>query len=154
MAFNQFDVAAQTVSYASGLKTALAVKASTNVVVKVLEILISFDGSTSTATPAQCEFDTITFSTNSPGTNSTTVTPGKKDQGRAETIQATAGKTWTTQPTVLTQQWPAAVSQYMGMYQYIHPFTSPFIIIGGSGAGVSINASATVNFSGKISCEE
>lgn len=154
MAYNQFDVSAQTVSYATGLKTALGGKASTNVVVKVLEAAFSFDGSTSTATPAQCEFDQITFATNGPGTNSTSVTPAKKDTGRAETVQSTWGKTWTSQPTVITVQWPIAVAQYNGIYHYINPFVSPFIIIGGQGAGISINSSATVNFSGKLSCEE
>lgn len=154
MAYNQFDVPAQTVSYATGLKTALGIFASTNICVKAMEGMFSFDGSTSTATPAQCEWDQITFATNPPGTNSTTVTPAKSDTGRAETIQATCGKTWTVQPTVITTQWPVAVAQYNGIYHYVNPFVSPFIIIGGKGGGLSINSSATVNFSGKLHAEE
>jgi len=154
MAYQQFDVPAQTVSYATGLKTALAIKAATNVVVKVMEAMFSFDGSTSTATPAQCEFDQITFATNSPGTNSTSVTPSKTDTGRAETIQATAAKTWTAQPTAIAVQWPIAVAQYNGIYHYVNPFVSPFICIGAQGCGISINSSATVNFSGKLHAEE
>ncbi len=154
MAYNQFDVPAQTVSYTTGLKTALGIFAASNVVVKVLEAMFSFDGSTSTATPAYCEFDQITFASNAPGTNSTTVTPSKQDNGRGETIQATAGKTWTTQPTAITLQWPINVAQYNGIYHYVNPFISPYIIIGGKGAGVSINSSATVNFSGKLHAEE
>ena len=114
MAYNQFDVGAQTVSYTTGLKTAIGVKASTNVCVKLTEARFSFDGSTSGNAPAQCEFDQITFATNAPGTNSSSATPAKLDTGRAETIQATAGITWTSQPTVITVQWPVAVGQYNG----------------------------------------
>lgn len=154
MAYNQFDVPAQAVSYATGLKTAIGIFAATNVCVKVLESVFSFDGSTSTATPAQCEFDQITFATNAPGTNSTTVTPSKSDTGRGETIQATAGKTWTAQPTVISLQWPIAVAQYNGIYHAVNPFVSPFIAIGGKGCGISINSSATVNFSGRLHAEE
>ena len=154
MAYNQFDVPAQTVSYTTGLKTAIAIDAATNVCVKVMEASFSFDGSTSGNAPAQCEFDQITFATNAPGTNSTTVTPSKSDTGRGETIQATAGKTWTAQPTVITLQWPIAVGQYNGIYHYVNPFVSPFIIIGGKGAGISINTPNTVNFSGKLHAEE
>jgi len=154
MAYNQFDVPAQTVSYATGLKTAIGIKAATNVVLKLMEAMFSFDGSTSTATPAQCEFDQITFATNGPGTASTSVTPSKTDTGRGETIQATAAKTWTSQPTAITVQWPIAVAQYNGIYHYVNPFVSPFICIGGQGCGISINSSATVNFSGKLHAEE
>src|SRR5208283_3876798 len=154
MAYQQFDVPAQTVSYATGLKTALSIKAAANQVVKVLEAMFSFDGSTSTATPAQCEFDQITFATGVSGTNSTTVTPAKTDTGRAETIQSVCTKTWTTQPTAITVQWPIAVAQYNGIYHYVNPFVSPFICIGGQGCGISINSSATVNFSGKLHAEE
>lgn len=154
MAYNQFDVSIRAVSYATGIKTALGGKAASAVCVKVLETAFSFDGSTSTATPAQCEFDQITFATNGPGTNSASATPAKKDTGRAETIQSSWASTWTAQPTVITMQWCIATAQYNGIYHYIHPFVSPFIIIGGQGAGISINTSATVNFSGKISAEE
>ena len=154
MAYNQFDVPAQTVSYTSGLKTALGIKTSTNVCVKVLEAAFSFDGATSGNAPAQVEFDQITFATNSPGTNSTSVTPLKTDTGRAETVQATCGKTWTSQPTTVTMQWPLAVGQYNGIYHYVNPFISPFIIIGATGAGTSINTPNTVNFSGKLHAEE
>ncbi len=154
MAYNQFDVPALTVSYATGLKTALGIKAATNVCVKVMEALWSFDGATSGNAPAVCEFDQITFATNGPGTNSTSVTPSKSDTGRAETIQATAAKTWTAQPTVIAVQWPVDVGQYNGIYHYINPFVSPFIIIGGQGAGISINTPNTVNFSGKLHGEE
>jgi len=154
VAYNQFDVPAQTVSYTTGLKTALGIQASTNVCVKVMEASFSFDGSTSGNAPAQCEFDQITFATNAPGTNSTSVTPSKSDTGRGETIQATAGKTWTAQPTVIALQWPIAVGQYNGIYHYVNPFVSPFIIIGGKGGGISINTPNTVNFSGKLHGEE
>src|SRR5690348_10168494 len=105
MAYNQFDVPATTVALvAATAKSVVGLKAATNVCVKVTELSMSFDGATSSNAPAVCEFMQSTFATNAPGTNSTSVTPSKRDTGRAETIQATAAKAWTTEPTVLTLQ--------------------------------------------------
>jgi hypothetical protein len=152
MAYNQFDVPFATVALtASTAQTVAGISAATNVVVQVTEVSFSFDGATSSNAPAVCEWDQNTFATNGPGTNSTSVTPSKKDTGRGETIQATAAKHWTTEPTVLTQQWPIDIGQYNGVYHYIHPFASPFIIIGGKGGSLKINSPNNVNTSGKIS---
>jgi hypothetical protein len=65
-----------------------------------------------------------TFATNGPGTNSTTVTPAKRDTGRAETVQGTHAKTWTVEPTVLTLQRPLDIGQFNGVVVYMHPFAS------------------------------
>jgi len=155
MAYNQFDVSNQKWSMSTGAQTTIGGKAAANVVVKVLEASFSFDGSTSTATPAQCEFDQCTYATNAPGSaNTTSATPAKSDTGRGETIQSTWAIKWTSQPTNITLQWPIAVAQYNGIYHYIHPFVSPFICIGGQGVAVTVNPSASVNFSGKVHAEE
>jgi hypothetical protein len=155
MANNQFDVPASTVALtAATAKSVLGIKASTNVCIKVTEVATSFDGATSSNAPAVCEFMQATFATNGPGTNSTSVTPPKRDTGRAETIQATAAKTWSTEPTVLTLQRPLDIGQFNGVVVYMHPFASPFIIIGGQGAVLRINSPNNVNFSGSIAAEE
>lgn len=155
MAYNQFDVPASTVALtAATAKSVVGLLAATNVCVKITEAAVSFDGATSSNAPAVCEFMQATFATNGPGTNSTSVTPPKRDTGRGETIQATAAKTWTTEPTVLTLQYPIDVGQFNGIYHYIHPFASPFICIGAKGCVIRITSPNNVNTSCKLTAEE
>ena len=155
MAYNQFDVPATTVAItAATAKSVVGIKAATNVCVKVTEVSVSFDGATSTNAPAVCEFMQSTFGANPPGTASTSVTPPKRDTGRAETIQATAAKTWTTEPTTLALQRTLDVGQYNGVVVYMHPFASPFIVIGGQGCVNRITSPNNVNFSGGLVAEE
>ena len=155
MAYNQFDVPASTVALtAATAKSVLGVKAATNVCVKITEVSVSMDGSTSTNAPAVCEFMQCTFGANAPGTNSTSVTPSKRDTGRAETIQATAAKAWSTEPTTLTLQRSLDVGQYNGVVVYMHPFASPFIVIGAQGCVNRITSPNNVNFSGGLVGEE
>jgi len=154
-AHNQFDVPATTVALtATTAKSVVGIKAATNVCVKVTELSISFDGATSTNAPAVCEFMQSTFGANPPGTNSTSVTPPKRDTGRAETIQATAAKTWTTEPTALTLQQSLDVGQYNGCLVKMFPFASPFIVIGAQGCVLRITSPNNVNYSGGLVGEE
>jgi hypothetical protein len=105
MAFNQFDVNHVSTSLtASTAETVVGVAAASNIVVLVLELLASLNGATSSNAPTLVEFQRNTFAANAPGTNSTSFTTanGKRDPGRAETIQATAATVWTTEPTVAT----------------------------------------------------
>jgi hypothetical protein len=155
VAFNQFDVPAQTIALTSATtKTVVGVKAAGNIVVKCTEVSASFDGATSTNAPVVVEFCQNTFGANPPGTNSTSVTPSKRDAGRAETIQATAGKNWTTEPTTQAQQRVLDVGQYNGTFVYMNPFASPHIIVGGAGANVRVTSPTGVNYSGGMVCEE
>ena len=155
MAANRFDVPATTVALtAATAKSVLGIKAATNVCVEVTEVAISLDGATSSNAPAVCEFMQSTFATNAPGTASTSVTASKRDTGRAETIQATAAKTWTTEPTALTLQRPIDVGQFNGIYHVIYPFIDPFVIIGGQGCVLRINSPNNVNFSGHLTGRE
>jgi hypothetical protein len=150
MACNQFDVPASTVAcVAATPKSVLGSKAAANVCVKLTEVGASFDGATSSNAPAVCEFMQATFATNAPGTNSTTVTPAKRDTGRAETVQGTHAKTWTVEPTVLTLQRPLDIGQFNGVVVYMHPFASPFVIIGGQGAALRITSPNNVNFTAR-----
>lgn len=86
---------------AATAKSILGVKAHANSGIQVSALRIGFDGVTASAAPVLVELCYCTWATNSPGTNSTSVTPAQKS-GRVLTAGFTAGKTWTTEPTALT----------------------------------------------------
>lgn len=86
---------------AATAKSILGVKAHANSGIQVSALRIGFDGVTASAVPVLVELCYCTWATNSPGTNSTSVTPAQKS-GRVLTAGFTAGKTWTAEPTVLT----------------------------------------------------
>lgn len=116
MAYLQADVPFATVALtASTAQTIVGVKAPTNQVVKVLEAAVGFDGANSANAPSVIDYGNCTFATNGPGTNSTSVTPTKRDSGRGETIQSTAAKHWTTEPTVITVNRNMDVGQFNGI---------------------------------------
>jgi hypothetical protein len=155
MAANIVDITANTVALtASTAKTVLGIKAATNQAVKVLEQSVSFDGATSSNAPTVVEFATCTWGTNSPGTNSTSVTPTKREPGRAETTQMTAAKTWSTEPTVITLVRAVDIGQYNGVYHYIHPFAAPHVVAGAAGFVIRITSPNNVNCSAHITAEE
>lgn len=157
MAFLQAKVNWATVSLAASTARSVAgLKAATNQVVKVLEFRATHDGNTSGNSPDITDIYRCTYATNPPGTNSTSNTPGKKDPGRAETIQTTAATAWTAgnEPTVITVEETYNLPQYNGAYHYIIPFAAPQIVVGGQGYGVRHNSPNTVNSSGKFEFEE
>lgn len=86
---------------AATAKSVLGIKAHANFGLDLKKIRVGFDGVTASAVPVLIELCYSTFGANSPGTNSTSVTP-LQVYGRALTVGATAGKTWTTEPTTLT----------------------------------------------------
>jgi len=86
---------------AATAKSILGVKAHANSGLQLKEFEVAFDGVTSSATPVLVEICYATFATNSPGTNSTSVTPSQC-YGRVLTAGFTAGKNWSAEPTVLT----------------------------------------------------
>lgn len=86
---------------AATAKTILGIKGHANFGLDLVRVALAFDGVTSTAVPVLVEVCYCTWATNSPGTASTSVTPAQK-YGRVTAVGATAGKTWTTEPTTLT----------------------------------------------------
>jgi hypothetical protein len=80
---------------------------------------IAFDGVSASGVPVLVELCYATFATNAPGTNSTLVTV---DQlfGRALAAGLTAGRNWTTEPTVLTpvREWLLTPNAGLVMFQY------------------------------------
>lgn len=139
---------------AATAKTVGGVLASTNVCLRVLGFAISFDGATSTNVPAKVEICTCTFATNPPGTNSTSLALAKRDTGRPETIQATAGHTWTTEPTVITVLQTKYIGQFNGLWEILVPFATPLIVPGGDGFCIRVTSPNVVNCSGSITVEE
>ncbi len=155
MAANQFDVNFSQVSLtAATAESVVGVKAAANIALKILESSWSANGATSSNAPAVVDFARCTFATNPPGTASTSATAQKRDPGRAETIQATAATTWTTEPTVVTPQHTKDIPQFNGCYHYIHPFSSPLIIPGGQGYVIRANSPNNVSCSGHLTAEE
>lgn len=81
-------------------KTVLNVIAAANRAVKITEVGIGFVGASGTAKPVLVELCTSTQA--GAGAGSSAVTPAPTDPGDATTVQATAAKGYTTEPTVLT----------------------------------------------------
>ncbi len=94
-----FDAVALTAATA---KTVVGIKAAPNHLAVITAIFVTFHGVTSSNVPALVEVVTGTDATNSPGTNSTTLTPIQV-RGRVLTCDATAAHTWTAEPTVLSK---------------------------------------------------
>lgn len=155
MAFLFADVNFRSVALvAATAKTVVGVKAPANQVLRIHEIAISFDGVTVANAPVVVDINRCTFGANSPGTNSTSFTPLKRDPGRQETVQATAATAWSTEPTTLTAQQSIDVPEFNGLYHLIIPFTVPLIVVGGQGLVVTCTSPANVNCSGHLTFEE
>jgi hypothetical protein len=86
---------------AATAKTVLGVKGHANFGLDLKKARVGFDGVTASAVVVLVELCYCTWATNSPGTASTSVTPVQA-YGRVSAAGFTAGKTWTTEPTVLT----------------------------------------------------
>jgi len=150
---NLWGVAADSVAMtAATLQTVLAIKCPTNICETITNIDAGFDGTDSTKAPAIVQVAACTWATNSPGTASTSVTPALYGSGRPETLQLTAAKHWTSQPTVLTLFREFLIPTYMGSGLIPLPLTNT--IIAGGGNGCAINATtptgSTPNFAGSI----
>ncbi len=152
MAFLQAYIPTTTVScVAATPKTILSLAAAANQVVKILEQKVSHDGATSTNAPDLTEGGRCTFGAAGTGTS---VTPSKKDPGRAETIQTTALKNYSAEPTTITAIDPTNIPQYNGLYQYITPDSRPLIVVGGQGWVIRVTSPNTVNACARLEFEE
>lgn len=86
---------------AATAKSILGVKGNAAFGVDLIGLSVSFDGVTTSAVPVLVELCYATFATNSPGTNSTSVTVDTA-YGRQVASGFTAARNWTSEPTVLT----------------------------------------------------
>jgi hypothetical protein len=105
---------------AATAKTILGVKATSGFGIDLQYVEVGFDGVTAGATPVLVEIQYCTWASNSPGTNSTSVTPAQI-YGRAVTVGATAAKTWTTEPTAITTFDEELLTPYGGLVKYDWP---------------------------------
>lgn len=137
---------------AATAKTILGVKAHANSGVQLKKFWVGFDGVTASAVPVLIEICYCTFGANAPGTNSTSVTPAQ-EYGRVLTVGATAGKTWTTEPTTITVLEEFLLTPNSGLIGYQYPLgTEPDTALG-EGLVIRCTAPATVNVRGTMSFE-
>lgn len=132
---------------AATAKTILQLVAPTNQRLAVRGVSVSFDGVSSTAEPVQVDILRQTTA----GTMSA-ATPVREDVG-SETLQATAQKTATVEPTA---------GDILRRYE-VHPqagaefrfgYDEEILLAGGTRLGVRVTAPAIVNVVGHISYEE
>lgn len=137
---------------AATVKTVLGVKAHANSGLQLKAFTLAFDGVTASAVPVLIELCYATFATNSPDTNSTSVTPRQK-YGRALTAGFTAAKNWTAEPTALTPIKEWFISAYMGTWEKEYPLgTEPDTALA-EGLVLRLTAPAVVNVRATMDCE-
>ncbi len=139
------------VAVTSTPKTVLGVLAPSGFGLDLTEASVFFDGTTAANEPVTIELCRITFATNPPGTNSTSVTPVQV-YGRAITVGATAAKTWTTEPTVVTVIREMLIHPQAGVIYQIPLGQTPDCDVS-TGFGIRITAPANVNCRATLSWE-
>lgn len=129
---------------AATAKSVLGAKAHANSGLIVKALKVGFDGVAADAVPVLIELCYATFATNSPGTNSTSVTPAQK-RGRVLAAGFTAGKTWTTEPTVLTvlDEWLLTPNGGTALYDF--PLGDEYDSALAEGFVIRLTAPAVVN---------
>lgn len=133
---------------AATAKSIIGVKAHANSGLLVKEAFVSFDGVTAGAVPVLVELCYCTFGANSPGTNSTSVTPAQLS-GRVLTAGFTAGKTWSAEPTTITVLAELLVHPQAGAIYQIPLGDEPDTALG-EGFVIRCTAPATVNVRGTL----
>ncbi|TDD97650.1 hypothetical protein [Actinomadura rubrisoli] len=137
---------------AATAKSVLGVKAPSGNGIDLKKFRVAFDGVTATNVPVLVELCAATFATNSPGTNSTSVTPVQV-YGRAVTVGATAARTWTTEPTVLTVIGEFLLSPAGGVVFYDFPLGDTPDSAVSEGFVIRCNAPAVVNVRASLEFE-
>lgn len=137
---------------AATAKSILGAKAHANSGLQVKGFEVSFDGVTGSAVPVLVELCYSTFATNSPGTNSTSVTPVQA-YGRALAAGFTAGKTWTAEPTVLTVLKEFLVAPDKGLFAYQFPLGQEPDCALAEGFVLRVTAPAIVNVRASMALE-
>lgn len=129
------------VATGTSAKTILGWKAHANSGLLLLQYQVAFAG-TAANQPVLLEVCYSTWGANSPGTNSSSVTP-LQASGRPMTVGATAGKTWTTEPTTLSVIEEKMLTPNGGLVIYDYPLqTEPDCALG---EGFALRFTATVD---------
>lgn len=137
---------------AATAKTILGVKAHANSGLQVVSFEIAFDGVTASAVPVLVELGYCTWGANSPGTNSTSTTPVQL-YGRSLTAGFTSGKTWTTEPTTITQLKELLLTPYAGLLVFQYPLGKEPDCALAEGFVIRCNAPAAVNVRATMNVE-
>jgi hypothetical protein len=129
---------------AATAKSVLGVKGNAAFGVDLQGLYVDFDGVTASATPVLCELCYCTWATNSPGTNSTSVS-ANYIYGKGTASGMTAAKTWTTEPTALTAIDSWSLDPNKGLYRYDWPYGQTPDSAVGEGYVLRLTAAAIVN---------
>ena len=133
---------------AATAKTVMQLVAASNHRVRLLRWGVFFDGTSVTAEPVQVRLLRQTTA----GTMSA-LTPVKKDDSIAETLQTTAQHTATVEPTAGDVLDVKEIHPQQG-YEYIAPLGQEYIIGGADRLGIECTAPAVVNVRAVMEFEE
>lgn len=137
---------------AATAKTILNVINSSTGLFRIVELSVSFDGATATAVPATVELCKSTQAGN--GTGSTATTPTQV-RGATRTIQLTATRNYTTEPTTLTVAKRWLVPVFNGLLVVQFPLgREPEQITASNAYALRVTAPAVVNCAAYLECEE
>lgn len=131
---------------AATAKSILGAKSHANSGLQVKGFSVAFDGVASSAVPALVELCYCTFATNSPGTQSTSVTI-RQAYGRLLTAGFTAAKSWNAanEPTVVTPLMEFLVAPDKGLVMFQFPLGQEPDSELAQGFVIRCTAPATVN---------
>ena len=131
---------------AATAKSILGAKAHANSGLHVKSFEVAFDGVTSSAVPVLVELCYSTWASNSPGTNSTSVTV-RQHYGRVLTAGFTGAKTWTAgnEPTTLTVLKEFLMAPDKGLIMYQFPLGQEPDCALAEGFAIRVTAPAVVN---------
>ncbi|MFD0883564.1 hypothetical protein ACFQ08_03185 [Streptosporangium algeriense] len=131
-------------------KTIINVINSANGVVKLVELSVSFDGTTANAEPVTVELCKSTQATAGTSTSHTMA----QNSGPTRTVQATAARNYTAEPTVLTVLKRWLVHPQAGLLIQFPLGREPMQVTGSQGLAVRCTAPAPVNVQGYMEIEE
>lgn len=136
---------------AATAKTVLSYIASSGGVFRLIELSASFDGVTATAIPVTVELCRSTEAGAGTATSHTCAQSG----GPTRTIQGTAKRNYTAEPTVLTvlKRWKVRPDGGLLVLQF--PLgREPEQVVTVNALSLRVTAAAIVNFQGYLECEE
>jgi hypothetical protein len=135
---------------AATAKTVLSVIAGANAPLKVVEVSACFDGISSTAEPVTVELCSSTEASAGTATSHTIAQVG----GVTRTVQATAKRNFTAEPSALTVLKRWLVHPQAGLVLQFPLGREPWQVTGGRAIVLRCTAPANVNFQGYIEFEE
>jgi len=136
---------------AATAKTILNVIAGSNALVRLIELGVSFDGVTASAEPVTVELCSSTQAGAGTSTSHTIVQSG----GPTRTVQATAQRNYSAEPTTLTVLKRWLVPAFMGSLVLQFPLgREPEQVTTADGLCLRCTAPATVNVQGYMEFEE